>query len=260
MEDVHHVVEDVSAEIGLEIPQPHAWFALFDGHAGTEAATNAKEHLLQDIANSGNYRSGLFKEAVQEGFKKTDEDFNKLCKELHAKGVYGYRSGCTAICTLLIGDRLIVCNLGDSRCIYYVNGTAEQLSVDHKPTCEEETIRIQKAGGQVLFNRVNGTLGVSRALGDYDFKEGCSENHLVSNCPDVMEFKITSETDFMILGCDGVWDVVTNEEACHAVSTALSTGTGNAQEVVQLASQALVDLAIEKYSSDNISAVVVTFH
>jgi protein phosphatase 2C family protein 2/3 len=52
-----------------------------------------------------------------------------------------------------------------------VNGVVEPLSYDHKPNNELETKRIEAAGGWVMFNRVNGNLALSRALGDYIFKK-----------------------------------------------------------------------------------------
>lgn len=52
-----------------------------------------------------------------------------------------------------------------------MGGVVEPLSYDHKPNNELETKRIEAAGGWVMFNRVNGNLALSRALGDYIFKK-----------------------------------------------------------------------------------------
>lgn len=52
-----------------------------------------------------------------------------------------------------------------------MSGVVEPLSFDHKPNNELETKRIEAAGGWVMFNRVNGNLALSRALGDYIFKK-----------------------------------------------------------------------------------------
>jgi len=61
-------------------------------------------------------------------------------------------------------------NVGDSRAIASVNGNVDVLSLDHKPVNDTEIKRIQAAGGWVEFNRVNGNLALSRALGDFVFK------------------------------------------------------------------------------------------
>lgn len=52
-----------------------------------------------------------------------------------------------------------------------MSGVVVPLSYDHKPNNEMETKRIEAAGGWVMFNRVNGNLALSRALGDYIFKK-----------------------------------------------------------------------------------------
>lgn len=45
------------------------------------------------------------------------------------------------------------------------------LSNDHKPTQEAEQLRIERAGYSVKQGRISGQLAVSRALGDFDFKD-----------------------------------------------------------------------------------------
>merc|ERR1719481_1062945 len=61
-------------------------------------------------------------------------------------------------------------NAGDSRCVAGVGGEARPLSYDHKPMDTKERARIEAAGGFVEFNRVNGNLALSRAMGDFVFK------------------------------------------------------------------------------------------
>lgn len=83
----------------------------------------------------------------------------------------GSSSGCTAVIALLAGNELYVANAGDSRCVVCRNGTAVDMSLDHKPEDAEELERIQKAGGRVTMDgRVNGGLNLSRAIGDHAYK------------------------------------------------------------------------------------------
>lgn len=83
----------------------------------------------------------------------------------------GSSSGCTAVVALLAGNELYVANAGDSRCVVCRNGTAMDMSLDHKPEDTEELERIQKAGGRVTMDgRVNGGLNLSRAIGDHAYK------------------------------------------------------------------------------------------
>eukprot|EP01006_Ploeotia_vitrea_P047632 TRINITY_DN67145_c1_g1_i1.p1 TRINITY_DN67145_c1_g1~~TRINITY_DN67145_c1_g1_i1.p1 ORF type:complete len:284 (+),score=14.88 TRINITY_DN67145_c1_g1_i1:170-1021(+) len=264
MEDEHHIVLDVSSECELSsFPHaPHAWFAIFDGHAGTDSAVNAKKCLLKEIVKNEHYAAGEYEKAITEGFCKTDEDFRQVCSETKQQGNWGFRSGCTAVTALIIGNRLLVGNLGDSRGVMCKGKEAVQLSEDHKPTREDETARIKAAGGHVLFNRVNGVLGVSRALGDFEFKEEGKSGHdlVISNKPDITEFTLDDETSFMILACDGLWDVVTNAEAVECVQKVLEDAGNRSEETLKLAAKILTDLAINKDSLDNVSVLVVSFH
>lgn len=79
--------------------------------------------------------------------------------------------GCTACSCIVTKDRIVCGNLGDSRAVLakMVDGklTAINLSEDHKPDNAIEKQRIEDAGGSVEFNRVDGSLALSRAIGDY---------------------------------------------------------------------------------------------
>lgn len=83
----------------------------------------------------------------------------------------GKDSGCTAVLALLKNNELFVANAGDSRCVVCRDGTALEMSLDHKPEDELEHKRITNAGGRVtLDGRVNGGLNLSRAIGDHAYK------------------------------------------------------------------------------------------
>ena len=115
-------------------------------------------------------------------------------------------AGCTAVTVLVKENRIWCGNAGDSRCIAGVNGEAIALSNDHKPNDPSEMERIVNAGGFVEFNRVNGNLALSRALGDFIFKteEELPQNkQIVSAEPEVQERTISEVFSFfsVILGC-----------------------------------------------------------
>lgn len=115
-------------------------------------------------------------------------------------------------------------NIGDSRAVLCVNDTVEPLSYDHKPDDQEEKSRITNAGGQVSNGRVDGDLALSRAFGDFGFKNGRNKETLpvdktkVIAVPDVKRIFV-SDTEsfplaFVVLACDGIWDVYKNDELC----------------------------------------------
>ena len=121
-------------------------------------------------------------------------------------------AGSTAV-VALVKDGMIICaNAGDSRCVLSRKGVAFPLSDDHKPRNDLEYQRIIRAGGFVsVDNRVQGSLALSRALGDFDFKTHPSfppEEQMVTALPDIQTEPISSETDeFLILACDGLFEV-----------------------------------------------------
>ncbi|RYP05132.1 hypothetical protein DL764_004017 [Monosporascus ibericus] len=140
---------------------------------------------------------------------------------------------------------LYTANVGDARIILCRAGKALRLSYDHKGSDENEGKRIANAGGLILNNRVNGVLAVTRALGDTYMKD------LVTGHPYTTETVIQAELDeFIIIACDGLWDVCSDQEAVDLVR--------DIQDPVA-ASKLLVDHALSRFSTDNLSCMIVRF-
>ncbi|KAB5558462.1 phosphatase 2C-like domain-containing protein [Coniochaeta sp. 2T2.1] len=140
---------------------------------------------------------------------------------------------------------LYTANVGDARIILCRQGKALRLSYDHKGSDENEGKRIANAGGLILNNRVNGVLAVTRALGDTYMKD------LVTGHPYTTETVIQPEFDeFIIIACDGLWDVCSDQEAVDLIRTVSEPVT---------AAKMLVDHALARFSTDNLSCMVVRF-
>ncbi|UNI17234.1 Protein-serine/threonine phosphatase [Purpureocillium takamizusanense] len=140
---------------------------------------------------------------------------------------------------------LYTANVGDARIILCRGGRALRLSYDHKGSDENEGRRIANAGGLILNNRVNGVLAVTRALGDAYMKD------LVTGHPYTTETVIQPDLDeFIIIACDGLWDVCSDQEAVDLVR--------NMQDPIA-ASKLLVDHALSRFSTDNLSCMIVRF-
>mmetsp|Transcript_10803 Transcript_10803/g.17687 ORF Transcript_10803/g.17687 Transcript_10803/m.17687 type:complete len:135 (-) Transcript_10803:248-652(-) len=113
----------------------------------------------------------------------------------------------------------------------------------HRPKLPEESARIRESGGFVTARgRVNGILAVSRALGDIPLQP------FVTPEPEVTETHLTTDDEFLILACDGVWDVLSKEQACEVVAS-----EPNAEKAAVL----LRDKAYSSGSGDNISVVTI---
>jgi serine/threonine protein phosphatase PrpC len=113
--------------------------------------------------------------------------------------------------------KIYVANAGDSRCIMSRNGKAVEMSIDHKPTNQEEKDRIDKAGSEVnAEGRVDGNLNLSRSLGDLQAKHRTHltpEEQAITANPDTYVFDITEDLDYILMGCDGIWEKNNNEGA-----------------------------------------------
>ena len=148
-------------------------------------------------------------------------------------------AGTTALVVLMHGNELLVANAGDCRCVLSRNGIAVDLSEDHKPELEREMVRIEAAGSRVHQGRIDGGLNLSRALGDFDFKKSflCPEKQAVSPCPEFRTATIDHCTDeFMILACDGIWEVMSSQQVVDFVQQSLKQVTSNEHTFVFLQS------------------------
>jgi len=142
-------------------------------------------------------------------------------------------------------DRIIISNSGDQRAVLCRGEMAIQLTFDHKPDDPNELLRIQGCGGYVTENkRVDGVLALSRALGDNDLQPH------VTYEPELFFVETVPDDKFLILACDGLWDVVTNQQAVDIV-----LGCDDAVS----AATALRDIANSLGSLDNISVIVYFF-
>ncbi|GAA5993143.1 hypothetical protein JCM10908_001308 [Rhodotorula pacifica] len=141
---------------------------------------------------------------------------------------------------------LYTANVGDARAVLSRAGKAVRLTYDHKGSDAKEAKRISDKGGYVLNNRVNGVLAVTRSLGDSSMKE------FVVGSPYTTETKLGPNDDFLIVACDGLWDVCTDQEAVDLVA--------DCADDAQAASQKLLDHALNNFSTDNLSVLVVSLH
>lgn len=135
-------------------------------------------------------------------------------------------TGCTAcVCAIDHSKRKIYyANAGDSRVVICKNKIAHQMSKDHKADIEAEKNRILKAEGWINEGRILGNLNMSRSIGDLEYKQKKNfkpEEQMITAYPEVIEENITDACEFIILGCYGIWDCMTNQEACDYIKSKL---------------------------------------
>lgn len=242
MEDAHTIRSGLGTGM-----QNSSFFAVFDGHAGDFVSKYSSEHLIKTIlelwhSQEGNHQKGLnnkdgidemersifsdsetleqFKHTIREGFLKMDSDMRKLPKFETGEE----KSGTTAVTAFVTPSKIIFANCGDSRALLCNNKIVKFATSDHKPYNEEEKRRIENAGGSVMIQRVNGNLAVSRALGDYDYKSTPDLppiEQLVSAEPEIDIIDRSDSDEFLILACDGIWDVMSNQDVVDYIYSRL---------------------------------------
>lgn len=182
------------------------------------------------------------KQAVREAFLDIDRQMHKTARRDNWD-----HSGSTAAVVMISPRYIYFINCGDSRTLLCRDGQVVFYTEDHKPINPREKERIQNAGGSVTLQRINGSLAVSRALGDFDFKEVTwrpQTEQLVSPEPEVYELERTPGDEFLILACDGVWDAISNEELCAFVRSRMKVCT----DLRDIGAQ-VVDLCLYKVRS-----------
>ncbi|KAG0250747.1 Protein phosphatase 2C 2 [Actinomortierella ambigua] len=204
MEDAHTTLLEVEDSDGT------AFFAVYDGHGGPNVAKYSGEGLHKRIVGDAAFKRKEYRAAIKNGFLEMDRALK------YDQEYAGDSSGCTAITATITKDNMLyVGNAGDSRAVLCRRGTAIALSRDHKPVNREEAGRIVAAGGFVEYGRVNGSLALSRALGDFEFKTNATlgpEDQIVTANPAIQEHQLDDEDEFIVLACDGIWDCMTSQE------------------------------------------------
>lgn len=139
---------------------------------------------------------------------------------------------------------LYTANVGDARAVLFRRGRAVRLSYDHKGSDAIEQQRVKDAGGFIVNERVNGMLAITRALGDAEMKD------YIAGRPYTTEMVVCAGQDaFLILACDGLWDVCSDQEACELIAP-------HADDPQRCAAM-LVAHGLASGSCDNLSVLVV---
>ncbi|XP_077243989.1 protein phosphatase 2C family protein isoform X1 [Tasmannia lanceolata] len=289
MEDAWVVLPDASFEFPGKLRCAH--FAIYDGHGGRLAAEYARDHLHANVLSAGLPRElmdvkaakkailevlkvvceTIIKEEIhtcyllryewqlidiQSGFRRTDENL------IQQSSSGGWQDGATAVCVWILGQTVLVANIGDAKAVLARSSIADGfvtscplkaivMTREHKAIYPQERARIQKAGGSIGSNgRLQGRLEVSRAFGDRQFKKVG-----VIATPDVHSFDLTEREHFIILGCDGLWGVFGPSDAVDFVDKQLKEGLS-----ATAVSRRLVREAVrERRCKDNCTAIVIVF-
>jgi len=268
MEDAHSYDRrkipkgDASGEPSAQTTEPTrmgemCFFGVFDGHGGSRAANYTQEHLCEHLAQHPELFDNPTK-AMADSFAATEAGWTTEALQ------HDWMDGTTAAVAAMLDSRLVVGNVGDSELVLCCASKALPLTAVHNMKKNASEIeRVKAAGGKVHSNRVGHpkfnpaviSLGVSRAIGDIAFKHekytDGKPSGLVAD-PEVALRELTGEEQFLIIGCDGLWDVVEHQQAVDVALTSLNKGAS-----VTEVSQELGDLASKLGSRDNITVMIM---
>ena len=255
------------------------FFGVYDGHGGKGCSFYLKENLhinINEFSSNG----------LKLGIEKTEEKFKKE-EALNEIGEIKDSSGSCGIVAMIKGKKLIIGNVGDSRLVIFKNGLISFTTEDHKPGSDTEKKRIEAAGGKIYqtpsiyplyqngkeietpWRVLPGRLSVSRTFGDIEAKDpkfGGMKGVVVA-LPDITEIELNDEYNFIVLGCDGIFDVLSNEELLECVKIVLKEKKINDvikdEDIHELCGDfaaMIIKSALAKDSFDNVSCIVIALN
>ena len=235
------------------------FFGVYDGHGGKEVSKYLKENLSNYFTNNFNQYiitdSNNFKKYIEKVFDHLQTKLERKFKNI------SYNIGSTALIIIMFKYKsdiyTYVANIGDCRSVLCDNkNIPKQLTKDHKPNQIDEKNRIEKIGGKIYFDGYDwrvGDLSVSRAFGDID------STPFVTHKPEIFKYKIKKSDKFIIIGCDGLWDVMSNQDVTNFIlnkinEIKISNMYRNSENNIAFL---LAEYAIKKGSTDNISIIII---
>ena len=217
--------------------------AVFDGHNGEAAAHFCATHLPLALQTAwAECGAAQPAEALKASFWGLHRAFGATC------GV-AERSGATALAALCMPGRVLVANSGDCGCKLWRGRTLVSLAREHTCEAADERARVEAAGAEVQRTadgklRVAGIIQVTRTIGDLQLQK-----HGLTPEPEIMEATIGPDDKALIMGSDGLWDVLTDERIVHCLF--------NTAKSPDMIAKRLIGEALDRGATDNVTVVVV---
>jgi serine/threonine protein phosphatase PrpC len=251
-EDQHNVIININGNDKTK--NKMNLYGIYDGHGGSFVSKFLHKNIPPMIFDT-DLPPPWRKDIIEQVF----DYIQSLLKKKYTKNAMECGSTCLIVEQFQKGggEYLNIINVGDSRCIICdKDNMAIPLTKDHKPSWPEEFHRINKIGGAVNFDgydyRVK-DLSLSRSIGDI------SAEPEVTAKPEIFRRKLDHDK-FIVLGCDGLWDVLSNSDVVNFVlHNAYDMSGGGKLVAKDNIAKKLADLAIAKGSMDNVTVIVAFF-
>ena len=279
-----------------------SYFAIFDGHGGEECSEFLKNNYLNYLIENKNFPFDI-KISMIETCQKIEEDFfkQKCCDNLEESDKSGSCALIAVIFDnkiyiANIGDSRAIMSMNGGVKI-------KQLTTDHKPENIKEYERAIKNGSKIylddndevdrdisklnfvkdkadlekkieikqknteekIFRVYPSDLAVMRTIGDIKAKkkEFGALPGTVINTPDIFVYDLNGSVDFIVMGCDGIFDDLSNQEIINAAWLVFKNrGKEKNYDINELTKEAcdiVMKFALEKQTSDNLSCIIIGF-
>jgi len=248
----------------------YSFYSVYDGHGGDVVSNYLKDNLQNEIIKHIKCFEDInqyYKKIILESFENIECDIMKQSK----KDIKIKKSGSCALILITNDDNIYIANLGDSRGIICSNNNLINiLSIDHKPRNEYESQRVYKFGGKIekvndIYRIFPGGLSVARTIGDSESKlpEFGGVLNIISSTPDLLTFKNNGNIDFIILGCDGIYDNLSNKKIVYCVYYTLlrqlkKNDVVNKEKIISKITKNIIKEALKYHSKDNLSCIFLT--
>ena len=250
-----------------------SFYGIYDGHGGQDAANMLKDNLHEEILGTKLIISNP-PDAIFTGFKNIEKKItSKFLHDntnIHTKMISS--SGSCALLLVIIEQKIHIGNLGDSRGIISINKGNEiySLTIDHKANEEKEKIRVLANGGEIRPSSLGGNnsparifpggLAVTRSIGDIESKlpQYGGKVGVIESIPDIISFNYKKNFDFILLGCDGIYDKLSNKEIGLIVYSTLKECVERKKNFEHFLQKVIINImkeAISKGSRDNLSCI-----
>ncbi|CAI0467589.1 unnamed protein product [Linum tenue] len=256
MDDEHIRIDDLSTHLGSFFNCHSAFYAVFDGHGGPDAASYIKRNAMRLFFEDAGLPqtsdiSAAFLESLMDSHRKA---FLLADIAIADDNTISTSCGTTALTALVLGHHLLVANAGDCRAVLCRKGAAFEMSQDHRPSYLPERRRVEEMGGRIEDEYLNGYLSVTRALGDWDLKLPYGSSSPLIAEPEFRQMALTEDDEFLIIACDGIWDVMSSQYAVSLVRRGLRR-----HDDPEHCAKELVNEAGRLHSADNLTALVICF-
>ena len=278
-----------------------SYFAIFDGHGGEECSEFLKENYDKYLIENKNFPFDIKLSMIETFQKIEEDFFKLKCKENSFEDSDKSGSCALVaiifdnkVYIANIGDSRAIMSINGGTKV-------KQLTVDHKPDNVKEFERALKTGSKIylddnddpfrdestlefikdkielekmkeiknntddekIFRVFPSDLAVMRTIGDIKAKkkEFGGIPGTIINIPDIFIFEINSNDDFIVMGCDGIYDDLSNEEIVNAAWLVFKNrGKEKNYDIHELSMEAcdlIIKYGLEKQTTDNLSCIII---